>query len=190
MEIKKKVNIKGGSILDSINYINEKFSKADIENAKQALSASDRAALFERTIMSISLVTFESVINYMTMLDKQTGKSDLALLKEIAQVTSARNFKGIYKIFMSLLSPQRIINKVPNIWKQQLDQGDCRVIWESEHEGNIEVTNWEAPRNHELLQIPYYIKALTIAGGKNANVTHPECIARGDEACIFHYEFE
>jgi hypothetical protein len=111
----------------------------------------DYSELFERKILPVSWVDYGSYFNYLKALDKTIGQGDLNLIKEIASITSEKNFKGLYKLFMSLLSPKAILKKIPNIWKIQHDQGTCSLIWHSDKIVDLVVTDWEPPKDHELM---------------------------------------
>lgn len=182
------VKMKRAVVKDFLNYVEEKYSVDDIEKARQILSPEDYAELFG--LHSGSWISFQSLINFNIAMDQLIGQGDLKLIDELAEETSTRNFKGLYKIFLSLLTPKSFINNIPRIWNQQLDQGECSVSWRHDHSADLIITNWEPPLYHDLLQIPYHVKAISIAGGKNVLVTHPKCIVRGDGKCVFHYEFD
>lgn len=182
------VKMKRAVIRDFLNYIEETFSVDEVEKAKQVISPEDYSDLF--AVQSGKWVSMQSLINFNIAMDQLVGRGDLTMIDELALATSERNFVGLYKVFLSLLSPHEFIEKIPKIWQQQLDQGQCQVVWLGKQCAELEVTNWEPPLYHDMLQLPYHARAITIAGGKNVRVTHPKCMARGDDKCIFHYEFD
>lgn len=180
------VKLKRAAVVDFLKYLSEIFTSQQIEQVKAVLSAEDIAECFG--LQSGQWISFQSIVNLNLAIDRILGQGDFKLIAQLNQMTSERNFNGLYKGLLSFMPSRLMFNKMPLIWRQQISHGKCQIVWKQENLVEIVVTNWDPPKYHELLQIPYHQTAAKFVGWKNIDIYHPQCIARGDQQCVFSYE--
>ncbi len=186
-----KIHMKGAAWLDTIAATNSLCDAQGIEKTKAALNDQDREALFGKKILPISWVDFTAVLNFIGMLDLQLGKGDGQLVADISSHMAVNEFKGFYKLFMKLSSPEFVLNNAPRIFRQQFDRGQVMVQWPERGHGILVFHDFEVTASHhEKMFMAFHRQALTLSGAKNIKGIHSKCINRGDEHCEYDYHWD
>lgn len=186
-----KIHIKGTAWLDTIASVQALCNASDIEKTKAALSDQDRQALFNNRILPISWIDFTAVLNFMGMIDVRSGKGDGQLVAAISSRMAENEFKGFYKLFMKLSSPEFVLNNAPRIFRQQFDRGKVTVQWPGRKHAVLVFHDFPVTASHhEKMFMPFHRQGLTVAGAKNLKGSHSKCLSRGDEHCEYEYQWD
>jgi hypothetical protein len=185
------MTVKGTGWLGNYEYFRKRYSQEDIEKVKKALAEKDREALFGKPVLNISQVDFGANVRFLVIADEILGKGDQQLIKEAAIYNAKKDLKGVYKLFISFVSPRYIIKRSSQIWSQYYNQGEAVATYISSKKAEVKVTNApDIPKDHAVGTIAYGEEALRISGCKNPKGKELKCIANGDTCCVIEYEWD
>jgi hypothetical protein len=106
------------------------------------------------------------------------------LEKLLAQVAE-RQFRGIYRLFLTLASPKTVLKKAGQIWSQFYNQGKLVAESTGPKTALLRLSDFkDLPLDHERIYLPYLIKILELTGAKNVKAVHRYCLARKDPQCV------
>ncbi len=122
-----------------------------------------------------------------TAADRVLGRGDLALVREIGSFDARENLHGIYRVFLSFLSPEHIITRTQLIWRQYYDVGQMKVAGIQTQRAMLRLTDFPAlSQGHEQEILGWIEGALLLTGVHHVQAVHPgPCLARGDDHCVF-----
>jgi len=183
--------MKGTGWNGNIEYLLKIAGEEGLEKVKAALSVEDRETIFSKPILPYSWIDYNVYMRFMMTADRILGNGDLSLIREATMYNARKDLTGIYKIFISFATPQVIVRNAPKVWRQYFDTGDMTVHWLGEKKVQLKLVDFsDIPLYHEIAQTDFIKEALRISGAKNVTGTHPRCIARGDEYCIYEFGWE
>jgi hypothetical protein len=182
-------NVKATRWLDCRKFFLAQFGPEGVEKVLSALSPEDQAVL-SKPILPISWINYGSYLNFIFTADKLLGKGDKALIRESAVYTANQHFKGLYRIFVSLTSPQFVGRKAAQVWRLYFDVGKAEQINEGPNSAELKLSEYpDIPLHHDLSHTPFMETILAISGAKNPKGTHPKCMARGDDHCLWQFHW-
>jgi hypothetical protein len=183
--------MKGTGWKGNIDYILEVAGEEGLERVKAELSEEDRHKIFGQPILPYSWIDYNAYMRFMMLADKMLGQGDLAFFKAATMYNARKDLTGIYKIFISFASPKVILRNSAKVWHQYFDSGDMSVELMEDKKVNLKLVEFpDIPLHHDVAQTDFIKEALRISGAKNVQGTHPKCIARGDEHCIYEFTWE
>lgn len=184
-------NLKGSGWLGALALIKEKAGTEGLERVKAKLSEDDRALIFGKPILPVSWLDYGAYIRCMLVADQVIGTGSKALLAEAAHFAAEKNLKGLYRFLIAISSPQGAIAKAPLIWRQYHDVGTITIVATGKGFVDVKLTDWpDIPLYHDISHGAFMETAVEIAGGRNVRHTHPTCIARGDQFCLFKFTWD
>jgi len=150
----------------------------------QGLSAPSRA-LVERGVLVSAWYPFELFVELNQVLDRQHGKGDLALCRELGRFGCEVNLKTLYRLFFKLGSVHFILGRSAAAWRVNYDHGQMTVVSQSEGRALLRVTGVPAPhRAHCLSVLGWISRACELSGGVLVEEIE-RCVLLGDPACEF-----
>jgi hypothetical protein len=142
-------------------------------------------------MLPVSWLNYGTYLNFIFTADKLLGKGDSALVRASAVFTASQHFKGIYRMFISLASPLFVARKSAQVWRQYFDIGRAELTVGEEKHAELKLTEYpDIPLHHDLSHTPFMEEILRISGAKNPKGTHPKCMARGDDHCLWDFRWE
>lgn len=183
-------DVKGTGWLAARDYLVQVHGAECIEKIRRTLSPEDQA-LFAKPVLPISWLDYGAYMRFMLAADRLLGRGDTRLLSDASTFNAKKDLGGIYKFFISLTSPEFIINNAGRVWNQYYNRG--RVIPEdvTKHRGIWRIVEWpEIPLHHETDSIPFAEECLRMSGAKNPVGRQTHCMARGDEYCRVVFTWE
>jgi len=182
-------NLKGAGWKATCEYLIKVGGSDALDRVKAALTPEDRA-IFSKPILPITWLDYSAFMRFMLLADKVLGKGDMQIVKDASVYSAQQDLRGIYKIFISFTSPEFIIKNVGVMWRQYYDSGSITVEGKQEKSGALKLVNFpDIPLHHDADQLPYMEECLRLSGAKNVRGSHPKCIARGDDCCIFRFSW-
>lgn len=182
---------KGMGVLMEFEYILKRVGETEFEKLKAAISPADRELLFGRPILPVSWVDYNAFFRVLAEADRRFGKGDFELVRQAAMYGVEKLFTGVYKMFISLVSPRFILNNASAVWAQSFNIGKVTAQWHADKDVTLVLTEWpDIPLQHEYDQAPGVEAVIRLSGGRNVKSDHPKCIARGDGVCHFHFTWE
>ncbi len=89
-------------------------------------------AVFAKPIRVISWHPYDAYSSFLTAIDQKLGRGDLAYCRTLGAFAGARDLGTIFKIYVALASPERLIRS-------------CAKVWSSYHRGagEMRALSWE-----------------------------------------------
>ncbi len=182
--------LKGTRFLDVKEYLALEYGQAGLERLFKALTPEDQA-FFSRPITAISWIDYGAYMRYVLKADKVLGKGDTQLITETAKYACQKQFKGIYKFFISFTTPEFVLKRVTQVWRQFHSQGTLTLDKSGPGLGVLKLVDFpDIPLYHDLSHTPYMAEILRLSSAKNVKGSHPKCIARGDDHCLFSFSWD
>ena len=108
------------------------------------------------------------------LLDRHLGQGDGVLVRELGRLSARDAFKGIYRVFFKVGSPEFIIHSAPILWRQLYNSGTMRIEAEPEagrSRHRMVISGFDEPYE-ELWQIMegWIEGTLALAGVKHVKV--------------------
>lgn len=183
--------IKGTSWESIYEFFYNKYGVEGIHAVKDVLGQHDRDNLFLEKIYPTSWVDFGSYTRFILTADTVLGKGDLELAREANSYSARREIRGIYRLFFKVLSVKFILKKANYIWKMYFDEGEFVIEKVGPKVAVARLTGYkQLPKHHEINQLFWVEEVLRMAGVKNPKGTHPKCLIKGDDCCIYHFTWD
>jgi hypothetical protein len=183
--------VKGTGWKGIYEYLIKTNGTEGFERLLAALSPEDRD-LFSKGILPVSWIDYGTFVRVLLTADKVLGKGDKSWLKAAETYSAWHDLRGIYRAFISLTSPEFVLGNIGRFWGQYFDEGQLTIAWRGEKSGALKLVNVShMPLYHEYDHIPYMEEAFRMTQrGKNIRGTHPKCLARGDDHCLYEFHWE
>jgi hypothetical protein len=182
-------NVKGTGWLSVKEFFQKKIGDEKLNQLIAKLDETDQKAL-SKLVLPSSWVDYKAHINFLLKADEVYGKKDGVLIAEANVYAAQKDFSGIYKFLLSLLSPGLIVKSTGLLWKSFYDQGEAKSEKPNATTMRLIISNFpDIPLHHELENTPYIEEMMRMAGTKNPKGRHTHCIARGDAQCIWEFSW-
>lgn len=182
--------LKGSGWLINFEFVKKTFGEEAHNKIIEQLSPADQAELKKTMIAATWGPDFSIFMRYIKLVDKVYGKGDLAVLKQAASNHLKRDL-GLYTLFFKVLKPAMVINNMPKLWRTYFNPpGTVTVEHLSEKHFQVKLTGFEnMVADHEIYHGAYIEEVLKQYKFNNPVLSHPKCLARGDDHCLFdvHY---
>ncbi|MCD4813542.1 hypothetical protein K8S19_07610 [bacterium] len=183
-------NVKASRWIDCHEYLVKEFGPRCDEKILADLSPEDQA-VFQKEILPFQWLDYGAYLRYVFAADKVMGKGDNNLVALSSRYTARKHFSGIYRIFISVASPQFVLKRSARVWRQYFDVGTIETLEAADKHVLAKLTGYpDIPLNHDLSHIPFMEEILTMCGAKNPKGKHPKCQARGDDHCLWEFHWE
>ncbi len=180
--------IKGSALASRVKYLQQHGTPEQRERLLAGVSPECREDI-EKGLMANIWYPFSYTVEINRVLDQVLGSGDLSLIPEFGRFSAEQALHGIYKIFFKVGSPEFIIKRVENVWKQYYSGGQARVVMESVPQGKkarLLVEGLEAPARENCLAIRGWIaRMLELAGARQVHVEESACVLHGAPHCEF-----
>jgi hypothetical protein len=185
--------VKGASWLARNEYFVKIGGAGAVQKIFNALDETDQA-LFKKPILPVSWVEYGSYLRWALVADKVLGQGDGRLVREAAVYSAQKQFSGIYKMFISFVTPHFVLGSTAKLWRQFIDTGNMTATYVGEKSDNhilLKLTDIpDIPLKHDWEQTPFMEEITRISGGKNPKIAHTQCIAKGDPCCVWDGTWE
>ncbi len=185
------MKVTGTGWLIQWQFYQEKYSREELERVKAVLAPADRQELFERTVLPISWVGLSAIMNFMVLADKMLDKGKLELIGEIMRYKAQKEFRGIYRFFLSVTTPKTIVRRASVVWKKMYSEGEASVENETKNSIDLVVTDLRAQPPYHDLSVAYYAEeVMRIAGWQNPRGEVRESPRLGQNRMLIHFTWE
>jgi hypothetical protein len=149
-------------------FYQEKYTPTELERVKAALAPEDRQELFARTVLPISWIELGAVMNFLLLADKMLGNGKLELIGEAMRYKAQKEFRGIYRFFLSISTPKNIMRRASVVWKKMYSEGEASTENETKSSLDFVVKDLHTqPLYHDLSVACYAEEVMRIAGWQN-----------------------
>jgi hypothetical protein len=184
--------IKGVEFNDAYEYFLKNAGNTGMEKVKAALAPAVRESLFSKgSILAVEWYDYAAYVNFVFTAVKILGNNQPDFLYNMAVYQAQKLYNGPWKLFFKILSPSFVIKKAAQFWRLSYDSGDVTILICTKDHVSFKVTNFpDIPKDHELEQIPFFEELMRVSNCREPHATHPKCIARGDDCCLFHLDWK
>lgn len=184
-------NMKGTGWKGAFNYLVKEYGEDALDRIKENLSDEDRYTIFHQPILPTTWVDYGAYVRFMLKADQVLGSGDHRLIRAATKYNARQDLGGIYRIFISFVSPATIIKNAAKVYGRYFDTGKMSVADKNDKSMSLWLEEYpDVPRYHEIPQTSFIEEALTISGCHNAQGTHPKCMARGDSHCVYEFTWD
>jgi hypothetical protein len=182
--------VKGSSWIAACEFINRKYGSQAVAKVVEKMDSKD-IEILSQPILPITWLDYGTFIRFQVKADKILGLGDYRLMVEGGSEFGRASFNGIYKVFIRILTPSFVLGKAAQLWRQTMDPGELTVFKETAKGVELKLTGFpDMPLHHEMHQGSFIAEIARLTGIKNVKDTHPKCLARGDDHCIFQLKWE
>lgn len=187
-------NVKGTTWTSIRDYLLGRFGENSIDVVKAELEPRDREIL-SMPILPSTWFDYGTYIRFCLTADVVLGKGDGSMLREASAFHARNDLNGVYRIFISLVSPDTVIKNVAKLWGRYLDCGVATIETRNEKGGVVKggvlkISDFpDMPPRHELEQLPFMEECLRMSACTGVRGSHPKCISRGDDSCIYEFSW-
>lgn len=182
--------VKATRWLDAKEFLVKTYGQSEVDKVVEALSEEDQT-LFSRPIIPVAWIDYSAYMRYMFMADRILGTGNYQVLAKSAHYACDKQFKGIYKFFVSFTSPEYVLKRVSQVWRQFHSAGTLTLVPKTEKTADLVLVGFpDIPKGHEYSHMPYMCRIMELSSAKNVKAIHPKCMARGDDQCLFKFKWE
>ncbi len=177
------MNVKGSALRARVQWAQQKGPDA-LRDFMTALEPTTRTAI-ERGILVSDWYPFAQFLELNLVLDRQHGKGDLALCRELGRFACDVNLKTLYRLFFKLGSVKFIIGRCAAAWRVNYSAGEMQVAGLEDEWACLRVIGVPEPHRAHCLSVGGWIeRACELSGGKVLDWTE-RCRLLGDAECEF-----
>lgn len=166
-------------------YVIAKSSEEAYDKIVESLSSSEQRIIKE-TVGVSQWLDYQLWWKLLLAADKQVGRGDLAVIREIGAFDAKENLSTIYKFFIALMNIPAVIKRSPMIWKQYYDTGQMNVISVGKNEAELHLVDFpNLPLHHEEELLGWMGTAVEMTGNRLVSIEHTTCMCKGDDHCTF-----
>ncbi len=129
-----EAEVTGAAFLGLIRHVKDVAGQRALGEIVEA-SGPRTKAVFAQPIRVISWHPYAAYAGFLTAIDQKLGRGDLAYCRTLGEFAGARDLGTIFKIYVALASPERLIRS-------------CTKVWSSYHRraGEMRALSWEPAR--------------------------------------------
>lgn len=179
-------NTKTVHLKSYLAFLHERGGADDVERVLAELTPEDREIAVHAS-QAGEWLDCDRWWRLLTTADRVLGCGDLQLVREIGAFDAKRNLSGVYRVFLSFLTPDFIMSRASLIWKQYYDTGRIEVVRIGKQDAEFRLLEFPGlPLRHEAELIGWMEEAIRMTGRPRTRLEHPgPCLARGDAYCQF-----
>ncbi len=189
-------NIMGRGLSGILKYTKTKAGEEVLQQILNKLSEEEKA-VFADKINPVAWYPFKTYVNLLTLVDRELGKGDLSLCKDIGRWAAERDLKRVFKLYTAdTFKGLHILKTAPHVmWQGYYDRGAMvfpeipRTDYLKSISAKVADFPDAAKPNCRLLE-GWIEKAVYIISGERVEgtVTEVKCRVDGHEYCEFFWE--
>lgn len=181
-------HIRGIACISILKFLKEKKGDKAVDEVLAILDPDERETI--KNAKSKDWLSLDAVIKvWSAILDLMSGDKE-ENTRVLARYIAVDNTKWFLKLFLKFSTPEKIVTKIPTLWKIYFDKGE--VIIEKVEKGlSISKTINYNPRQYMCLSAMEWARyAFEMCGAKNIRMNKTKCIMKGDDFCRVESRWE
>lgn len=177
---------KGLNLSSRFRYVQEVHGD---ECARRLLAelAPDTRELLERHVLPHEWVPFSTFIDVNVVADRQLGRGDLSLCREMGAWAAAANLPRIFKLFYRFGSPMFMFERAAKLWSAHYDSGRMETRRDDDGLLHLSIHEFGEPhRAHCLSVLGWITRSIEMSGAKVELAAEARCRLKGDAWCELH----
>lgn len=111
---------------------------------------------------------------------------DARVFHELGRFEAESDLTIVHRVFMSIVSPATVLDKVIDYWRRFHDTGTWELTRPGPNSYRSVLRGWAIVDEALCWEMSAYMARLVeLTGAEDVRVRHPECRARGAPACVF-----
>ena len=185
------LNVKGSALKASVLYLQKNLDGISYEEFQKKVSPEIEEVL-TNPVLTSSWYEFSILLKLMEAakpyLHPEMGRS---IAWDMGRFSADVGLTTVYKIFFKVADPSYIIKKASQVYQSYYSEGEMKLEEASSGKAVLHLTGLSAPDAHLCDRLLGWMeRTLELSGAKNMTMSHPKCLARGDDYCEFlgHWE--
>ena len=176
-------NVKGSALSSRVLWVQLGHGAAGLDKLMAACSPELRAHIAEG-IGKARWYPFEEFVELIRVIDREFGKGDLGLVRELGRHGADANLTTIYRLFYKVGTTHWILGRAVRLWSAHYDSGFLEVLTRGPRTAILRIHNFETPDPVHCMSVAGWCeRSIELSGGDHVKVTEPRCRTRGDELC-------
>lgn len=177
--------IGGAGLIYRRDFVIHQFGIQQWQNILERLSPTSRSTMMQnlspnqrypQTVFAELIRTIQSVL----------GNGNVqALSRKMSQYVAQAEAHGIYRYILEANSAEETLQKMPDLWRMQIPDGNLVVHQLAPRHFQIEFTNRVDPELCQNSMIGYFEGLLMLHHIQKPSVNHTHCIHRGQPVCRY-----
>ncbi len=181
----EKDKVKGIEILALLRNLKKEFGEQGFATVLNQLPEQEREIL-AGTISPTKWYETEHHFHLMSAIHTVFGGPDYRVIQEFGRKNAAAMFNGVFRIFLSFISPQALLRNAAKFRRQVNSTGTLVVIESREGYARGRIIDFLVPgKIYCIFTAAYFERFFELCGAKNVKVTETKCFCRGDEYCEY-----
>jgi hypothetical protein len=177
-------NTKGTSFAQARHFVVDHFGERGWVDVLERVTMADREVL--ESVVAVGWYDLALYARLIRAIDGAHGKGDLRLMNQLGRYEAEKDLKVVHRLFFRLANPAYVVEKAGEYWRRFHDTGTWNITRESPTVVHGTLSDWgvvDAALCAELTA--YMTRIVELVGGRDPNIDHRVCRARGDSTCFF-----
>jgi hypothetical protein len=183
--------VKGTAFKPAVDFLKARLAPAAFEDLVRGLTPAEQAIVNAPVLLS---EWYEAgLVQRMMKLAEGRMKAapGYSLEWEMGRFSAEAMLTTIYKIFFRVSDIGYIVKKAAYLYPTIHDSGVMEVVDVQKGQATIRIRNYNEPSLEFCDRLQGWMqKTVELTGQRQVVITHPRCLARGDDCCEYHGEWE
>lgn len=124
-------------------------------------------------------------VGVIEVIARSFGQDPQEAARQVGIFSAETTMGTFYRFLLSTATPAAIVQKFPSIWKNYSDTGEVTECSAEGNRGKVVLVGFDNAGLACYTLCGFAQKTLEMAGARNAQVNHTECVACGGGKCRF-----
>lgn len=181
----EKDKVKGIEISALVRNVKKKFGDDGLLAILNQTPEQDRG-IFVKGISALKWYETEMYTHLMTAVHTVYGDPEYSVIKELGRQNAESMFNGVFRIFLTFISPASLLQHASKFWSQIHTTGSLVVVESKNGYVKGRIMNCLIPgKIYCIFSAAYFQRMFELCGAKNVRVKEPKCFCQGDEYCEY-----
>jgi len=174
-----EARVKGTVIIPSVEYIKNKYGESTFQKVVSRTSPASQKVLNGR-ILASSWYDVDVIVEYLTAAEALLKGKDPHIVDNLGKASADYAARGVYKVFLMVTSPTKVIHMSPHIWAKYYSFGKMEIVENSDGSATLHLVDSDFSSEILCRRIRGWMeRVIELTGGKNPAVKHTKCQSRG-----------
>jgi hypothetical protein len=175
---------KGAILRSLLKFVQGELSAGEYAEALAAMPEGDRPVLERGRILPSEKVS-EFLLNRLTVAAARSKGESVETFGRRAGKAELADAVGVYKFLTILLTPRALLQKASSLWSTIHSHGELTITEETPTSAVVTLVRFPSEPAHCARLSGWFEGAGELTRVKDISVTHPVCIAKGAEECVW-----
>jgi len=177
--------VKGTAVIASVAYLRERLGEEEYLRVLSGLPPETRDAL-SGTLLPSGWYEFSHVLELMKGAEANLPRGARSLAWEMGRYSAESGLSTVYKIFFRVADVSFILKKTAQVFSTYYDRGRMETASITGKSCAVLLREFDQPSAYFCDRLLGWMeRTVEMTGAKNVRMTHPHCMARGDDHCEY-----